>query len=60
MNQMGSTQRIKAMDPGMATGKAKELLDAVVAKIRRRSELFQNDGPFASRISGLSRSFRDT
>ena len=32
MNQMGSTQRIKAMDPGMATGKAKELLDAVVAK----------------------------
>ena len=29
---MGSTQRIKAIDPGMATGKAKELLDAVVKK----------------------------
>src|SRR5215469_11570243 len=32
MNQMTSTQRIKAMDAGMAKGKAKELLDAVVAK----------------------------
>lgn len=31
-NQMGSTQRIKAIDPGMAKGKAKELLDAVVTK----------------------------
>ena len=31
-NQMGSTQRIKAIDPGMAKGKAKELLDAVVNK----------------------------
>ena len=30
--QMGSTPRIKAMDPGMAKGKAKELLDAVVNK----------------------------
>jgi uncharacterized peroxidase-related enzyme len=29
---MTSTQRIKAMDPGMAKGKAKELLDAVVKK----------------------------
>ena len=27
-----NTQRIKAIDPGMATGKAKELLDAVVKK----------------------------
>jgi hypothetical protein len=26
------TQRIKAIDPGMAKGKAKELLDAVVNK----------------------------
>jgi uncharacterized peroxidase-related enzyme len=31
-NQMDSTQRIKAIDPGVATGKAKELLDAVVKK----------------------------
>src|SRR5437660_11231048 len=31
-NQMDSTQRIKAIDPGMATGKAKELLDAVEKK----------------------------
>jgi len=31
-NQMGSTQRIKAIDPGMAKGKAKELLDAVEKK----------------------------
>src|SRR5439155_15609148 len=31
-NQMDSTQRIKAIDPGMAKGKAKELLDAVVKK----------------------------
>ena len=31
-NQTGSTQRIKAIDPGMAQGKAKELLDAVVNK----------------------------
>jgi uncharacterized peroxidase-related enzyme len=31
-NQMGSTQRITAIDPGVATGKAKELLDAVVNK----------------------------
>lgn len=32
MNQMVSTQRIKAVDPGMAKGKAKELLDAVEKK----------------------------
>ena len=32
MNQTVSTQRIKALDPGMAKGKAKELLDAVVKK----------------------------
>jgi uncharacterized peroxidase-related enzyme len=31
-NQTGSTQRIKAIDPGTAKGKAKELLDAVVKK----------------------------
>ena len=31
-NQMSSTPRIKAIDPGMAKGKAKELLDAVVTK----------------------------
>jgi len=31
-NQMGSTQRITAIDPGVATGKPKELLDAVVNK----------------------------
>ena len=31
-NQMGGTQRIKAIDPGMAKGKAKELLDAVAKK----------------------------
>jgi tetratricopeptide (TPR) repeat protein len=31
-NQKGSTQRIKAIDRGMATGKAKELLDAVEKK----------------------------
>jgi uncharacterized peroxidase-related enzyme len=31
-NPMDSTQRIKAIDPGMAKGKAKELLDAVVKK----------------------------
>jgi uncharacterized peroxidase-related enzyme len=31
-NQMGSTQRIKAIDPAMAKGKAKELLDAVLKK----------------------------
>jgi uncharacterized peroxidase-related enzyme len=31
-NQMDSTQRITAIDPGMAKGKAKELLDAVVNK----------------------------
>lgn len=31
-NQIGSTQRIKAIDPGMAKGKAKELLDAVARK----------------------------
>ena len=31
-SQMDRTQRIKAMDPGMATGKAKELLDDVVKK----------------------------
>ena len=29
---VGSTQRIKAIDPAMAKGKAKELLDAVVSK----------------------------
>ena len=28
-SQMDSTQRIKALDPKMANGKAKELLDAV-------------------------------
>lgn len=32
MNQMDRTQRIKAIDPGSATGKAKELLDAVIKK----------------------------
>jgi hypothetical protein len=40
-NQTGSTQRIKAIDPGMAKGKAKELLDAVVtntAALRTRSK----------------------
>src|SRR5437660_11994429 len=31
-NQMDSTQRIKAIGPGMAKGKAKELLDAVEKK----------------------------
>ena len=31
-NQMDSTQRIKAIDPGMAKGQAKELLDAVEKK----------------------------
>ena len=31
-NQTDSTQRIKAIDPGMAKGKAKELLDAVKNK----------------------------
>ena len=31
-NQMDTTQRIKAIDPGMARGKAKELLDAVEKK----------------------------
>ena len=31
-NQTNSTQRMKAIDPKMATGKAKELLDAVVKK----------------------------
>src|SRR5213592_3488760 len=31
-NQMDGAQRIKAIDPGMAKGKAKELLDAVVKK----------------------------
>ena len=31
-NQMGRTPRIKAIDPEMAKGKAKELLDAVVKK----------------------------
>lgn len=31
-NQMDSTQRVKAVAPGMATGKAKELLDAVEKK----------------------------
>src|SRR5258708_31701904 len=31
-NQMDSTQRIKAVDPGMAQGEAKELLDGVVKK----------------------------
>jgi uncharacterized peroxidase-related enzyme len=31
-NQMDSVQRIKAIDPGMAKGKAKELLDAVEKK----------------------------
>jgi uncharacterized peroxidase-related enzyme len=31
-NQMGSTPRIKAIDPEMAKGKAKEMLDAVVKK----------------------------
>ncbi len=31
-NQTGSTQRIKAIDRGMAKGKAKELLDAVEKK----------------------------
>jgi uncharacterized peroxidase-related enzyme len=31
-NQMHTTQRIKAIDPAMAKGKAKELLDAVVKK----------------------------
>jgi uncharacterized peroxidase-related enzyme len=31
-NQMDSTQRMKAIDPGMAKGKAKELLDAVQKK----------------------------
>src|SRR6516164_8659159 len=31
-NQMDSVQRIKAIDPGMAKGKAKELLDAVQNK----------------------------
>ena len=29
-NRMDSTQRIQGIDPGMARGKAKELLDAVV------------------------------
>lgn len=32
MNQMDGMQRMKAIDPGMAKGKAKELLDAVVTK----------------------------
>jgi uncharacterized peroxidase-related enzyme len=31
-NQMDSAQRIQAIDPGMAKGKAKELLDEVVKK----------------------------
>jgi len=31
-NQMDGTQRIKAIDPGTAKGKAKELLDTVVKK----------------------------
>jgi uncharacterized peroxidase-related enzyme len=31
-NHMDSTQRMKAIDPGMAKGKAKELLDAVQKK----------------------------
>ena len=31
-NQIGNTQRIKAIDPGMAKRKAKELLDAVEKK----------------------------
>ncbi len=31
-SQMSSTQRIKAIEPGMAKGKARELLDAVVKK----------------------------
>src|SRR5256885_7606979 len=31
-NQMGGTQRIAAIAPGMAKGKAKELLDAVERK----------------------------
>jgi uncharacterized peroxidase-related enzyme len=31
-NQMATAQRIKALDPGMAKGKAKELLDAVQKK----------------------------
>jgi uncharacterized peroxidase-related enzyme len=31
-NPMGRTPRIKAIDPGMAKGKAKELLDAVAKK----------------------------
>ena len=31
-SQMGSTQRIKAIDPAMAKGKSKELLDEVVKK----------------------------
>src|SRR6266481_409284 len=30
--QMGNAQRIKAIDPGMAKGKTKELLDAVLKK----------------------------
>src|SRR5207253_7650787 len=44
---------------GNGQGKSERTARCSGEKIRQRSELFQNDGPFASRISGLSRSFRN-
>ena len=40
-NQMDSSQRIKAIDPGLTKGKAKELLDAVVKKYGRAPNSFK-------------------
>jgi uncharacterized peroxidase-related enzyme len=52
-DQMGSTQRIKAIDPGMATGKAKELLDAVVTKYGGAPNSFKTMAHSAAGLQGF-------
>ncbi len=50
---VGSTQRIKAVDPAMATGKAKELLDAVVNKYGMAPNSFKAMAHSAAGLQGF-------
>jgi len=50
---MGSTQRIKAIDPATATGKAKELLDAVVNKYGMAPNSFKAMAHSAAGLEGF-------
>ncbi len=50
---VGSTQRIKAVDPAMATGKAKELLDAVVNKYGMAPNSFKAMAQSAAGLGGF-------